>query len=128
VPVMRDDAEADGRRWCSWCGQQVRARDGRPPVHVATGRQTGEDNHLAAPADREPELWKAAREITADYHGAFRVDARFGILRADWSPEVIGYATTAMHYTASGRAAEADMRRQLDEAVAGTRWERERSA
>jgi hypothetical protein len=92
---------------------------------VATGRQLGEDNHLAAPVDREPELWRAAREITADYQGAFRLDARFGILRADWAPEVIGYAVTAMHYEARD---EAGMRRQLDEAVAGTRWARERSA
>lgn len=128
---MRGEGEAAGKAalWCSWCGQHVRVPDGKTgpgrPVHTATGGQLGEDNHLAAPVDREPELWRAAREIAADYQGAFRLDARFGILRADWSSSVIGYAVTAMHYEAPD---EAGMRRQLDEAVAGTRWAREKSA
>jgi hypothetical protein len=68
-------------------------------------------------------MWKAAREIAAEYRGAFAVGARFGLLRADWSPKATGPGVTMAHYTAPD---EWDMRRQLDAAVAGTRWERSR--
>jgi hypothetical protein len=102
--------------WCADCGKRVTADAGGPPVHTASGHvKGGPDGHAAAPAGREPPLWKAAREITADYGGAFTVSARFGFLRADLTPGAVSAGGTPVHYEADD---EAGMRRQLD-AVAG---------
>jgi hypothetical protein len=90
-------------------------------VHAATGRALGPDGHVADPVDREPPLWRAAREIAADYGGAFDVDANFGTLHAYWSQAVTGPGMTPFHY---GAPDETEMRRVLDAAVTGTRWER----
>jgi hypothetical protein len=101
--------------WCRWCGKRVRlAGDGEPEmrkaVHSASGRETGEDGHIAAPQDSEPPLWKAARELEAEFGGAFRISARFGFLRADWADVV-----TPEHF----EAADADeMRPRLKAALA----------
>jgi hypothetical protein len=121
-------ASCAARWWCRWCGRQVTVTGADPQfakaIHMKTGSETGPpDGHVAAPIDYEPPMWKAARELADDYHGAFTLSARFGILRADWSAKAIGPGVTAAHYTAPD---EEDMRRQLDAAVAGTRWERSR--
>jgi len=105
--------------WCSACGQRLLRRGDRA-VHARTGRQAGADGHPASPVGTEPPLWKAAREIAADYGRLFTVDARFGILRADWAAECPG---TPVHYEA---ADEAGMRARLDEALAVSRRERSR--
>ena len=124
-----DTTQAGAQRWCRRCGKRVTVTGDDPQLgnaaHTATGSETGPpDGHLAAPMDYEPPIWKAAREIAAEYGGAFTLDARFGFLRADWSPLAIGPGVTAAHYTAPD---EADMLRQLDQAVAGTQWERQRA-
>jgi hypothetical protein len=107
--------------WCRACGKRVTMRGG-VAVHALTGSRAGlADGHLAEAVDQEPPLWKAAREIEAEYGGTFTVGAPLGILRADWSKAVVGHFATAVHYTAPNGEL---LRRQLDEAVAGTRWER----
>lgn len=77
-------------------------------------RVLGDDGHRVDPVDHEPELWKAAREITAEYSGAFTVDARFGFLRADWSPGVLPEGEMATHYEA---LTGDELRLKLDRAV-----------
>ncbi|MGH3250795.1 MAG: hypothetical protein ACRDOI_31955 [Trebonia sp.] len=120
-PVARDTAEAAGNTsglWCAGCGRQVTAASGPdlPAVHTATGLVHGEpEGHLAEPVDREPPLWKAARQITADYRGSFTVDARFGFLRAEWAQPSGPRVTVTAHYEADS---EQEMRRLLDGAVA----------
>jgi hypothetical protein len=104
--------------WCPHCGQRV-VFAGCAAVHAATFTRSGPDGHTAHAVGEEPPLWKAAREIEADYGGAFRVTARFGILRADWTAEAIGRGVTAAHYEAPG---EEGLRRQLDEAACGVQW------
>jgi hypothetical protein len=105
--------------WCRACGKRVTMR-GEVAFHARTGLRQGLGGHVAEAVDLEPPLWKAAREIQAGYGGAFTVTAWLGILRADWSTAATG-DTTAAHYTApSGEL----LRVQLDEAVAGTRWQR----
>jgi hypothetical protein len=107
--------------WCRACGKRATMRGG-VAVHALTGYRAGlADGHLAEAVGQEPPLWKAAREIEAEYGGTFTVGAPLGILRADWSTAVVGHFATAVHYTApTGEL----LRRQLDEAVKGTRWER----
>ena len=97
-------------RWCVTCGLRVTVSSGGA-VHAGTGRRLGPDRHPVDPADAEPELWAAARSIERDYGGAFKVDARFGFLRADWSAGAAGRGTAA-HFEAPD---EAEMRRQLGE-------------
>jgi hypothetical protein len=107
--------------WCRACGKRVTMR-GKVAVHALTGHRADlTDGHLAEAVDQEPPLWKAAREIEAEYGGTFTVGAPLGILRADWSTAVVGHFATAVHYTAPNGEL---LRRQLDEAVRGTRWER----
>lgn len=108
------------RFWCRHCGQRA-VYSGGTSVHAETLRRTGPDGHQASAVAGEPPLWKAAREIEADYGGAFTVTAKFGILRADWSPGA-GAGAAAGHFEAGGPetdpgAAGADLRRRLDEAV-----------
>jgi len=105
--------------WCSACGKRVITRGGRP-VHARTGRESDLDGHRASPVGTEPPLWKAAREIQADYGRVFTVSARFGVLRADWAGTGTG---TPVHYEAPD---EAGMRARLDEALAVSRRERSR--
>lgn len=109
--------------WCRRCGQPAR-RDGdgdedpqlRRAVHAATGDERGgPEGHLVAPVDFEPPLWKAAREITADFRGLFVLSARLGVLRADWADPPRG--VTARPYTADGLGADAKMRAQLRRAL-----------
>jgi len=93
-----------GLQWCRWCGQESRYEGGGEPsmrkaVHSGTGRERGEDGHLAAPQDFEPVLWKAVRELRAEFGGRFAFTARLGILRADWEPP------TGEHFT-GGTAGE----------------------
>lgn len=109
-------------QWCRHCGAPVLLVGGiavpdqfRKAVHAATGRERAPDGHLAAPLDYEPPLWKAARELAAEFEGVFTVRARFGFLRADWArlpPGVI-----AGHFEAPE---EKDMRWKLKAAIAGT--------
>jgi len=110
--------------WCRQCGKRVTISGGDPEIsraiHAATGRELGADGHLVAPIDHEPPLWKAAREIAADYAGTFEVDAKFGFLRADW---VVGGGGTPVHFEAR---TEKEMRARLAEAVAVSRRERSR--
>ena len=105
-----------GRCWCRWCGERVEYDGGegdpamRKAVHAGTGREKGPDGHLAAPQDFEPPLWKAARELTAEFGRRFTVTARLGLLRADPDPP------TGRHFT--GKTAE-ELRARLLEALAG---------
>lgn len=97
------------RMWCARCGKRVLLAAGAA-VHAATLARAGSpDGHDAMAVSEEPPLWKAAREIEADYGGAFTVSARFGFLRADWAAWS-GKGTPA-HYEAPG---EDGLRRQLD--------------
>jgi len=105
--------------WCSACGQRLLKR-GDLAVHARTGRAAGLDGHPVSPVGTEPPLWKAAREIQADYGRVFTVSARFGFLRADWAGTGTG---TPVHYEAPD---EAGMRARLDEALAVSRRERSR--
>lgn len=119
--------------WCRHCGQPARHVGGggevpenRRAVHALTGRERGDgDPHIAAPVNYEPPLWKAAREITAAYRGAFRVTARFRLLRADWSTRLVDPGVTPEHFTS--HSAE-EMYAQLDATTAGTEWARELEA
>jgi len=113
----------DEALWCRRCGQPAR-RDGdadedplvRRAVHAATGDERGApDGHLVAPVDFEPPLWRAAREIAAEFRGLFTLTARLGVLRADWADPPL--RVTARHYTAEGPGAEAGMRAQLRRAL-----------
>lgn len=124
---MSDDEAtqaAAARWWCRRCGKQVTISGSEPEiskaVHAATGLELGADGHLVAPIDHEPPLWKAAREIQADYAGTFEVDAKFGFLRADW---VVSGGGTPVHFEAR---TEQEMRARLAEAVAVSRRERSR--
>jgi hypothetical protein len=114
-----------GDLWCEACGKRAAEDGSGRAVHAATGNVTGPDGHLAEPVDREPPLWKAAREIAGDYRGAFTVTARFGFLQAYWSPGLVAPGAVAGHFEAPY---EAEMRRKLDKAVAGTRWARQGAA
>ena len=115
------ERQATGQLWCARCGKRA-APAGGTVVHAVTGSRTGPpDGHTADPVGAEPPQWKAAREIAADYAGAFDVTAFFGILRADWTVRALGPGVTAGHYEA---LKETEMRRLLDAAVAGTPWER----
>ncbi len=115
------EKQVPGELWCARCGKRA-APAGGTVVHAETRSRTGPpDGHPADPVGEEPPLWKAAREIAADYRGAFEVDARFGVLHARWSLRALGPGITAAYYRADTGQ---DMRRQLDDAVAGTRWER----
>jgi hypothetical protein len=105
--------------WCSACGKRVITRGGRP-VHARTGSECGPDGHRASPVGTEPPLWKAAREITADYGRMFTVRADHGFLRADYA---VPGAGTAVHYEAPN---EQEMRDRLDEALRLSRRERSR--
>lgn len=106
--------------WCSACGKRLVKRAGGV-VHARTGHAAGApDGHPASPAVTEPPLWRAAREIAADYDGTFTLTARFGFLRADWASPGTG---TPVHYEAPD---EAGMRLRLDEALAVSRRERSR--
>jgi hypothetical protein len=111
--------------WCNRCGRPVELGGDenlpapmRKAVHAATGAEKGDDGHLAAPVDREPPLWKAARELKEETGGLFAFDARFGFLRADWAnlrPGVV-----AVHYTADDKAAmRLKLRRALIQAGVG---------
>ena len=113
--------------WCSWCGQRVRFLSTVPggAAHEVSSYVMGGDGHRIAPVDHEPPLWRAAREITADYHGAFTIDATFGFLRADWSPGVLPEGATRAHYEAPTAD---ELRLKLDQAVAGTEWERQQES
>lgn len=115
------------RLWCPHCGKRV-VFAGGSPVHAGTLSQTGPDGHAAGAVASEPPLWRAARQVAADYGGAFAVEAAFGNLRATWTREALtalGERGTSVRYTARSREdPEGDLRRQLDEAVRGTRWER----
>jgi hypothetical protein len=105
--------------WCRWCGKQVVLADGAA-VHAATRSRSGAlDGHPASPVDQEPPLWKAAREIEADYKGVFTLTARFGFLRADWAASRC--TGTPGHFEAS---TEQDMRRQLAAATGSASRER----
>jgi len=119
--------DAAAGHWCRRCGKRVTVTGDDPDlaraVHAGSGQEQGADGHLAAPVGFEPEPWRTAREVAADYGGAFDVDARLGLLCAYWKPGAAGPGVTAGHYTAHD---EAEMRRQLDIAVAGTPWERPR--
>lgn len=126
--AMAEDHEfSPVRLWCAHCGRRVVFAAGAA-VHAATLSQTGPDGHAAGAVASEPPLWRAARQIAADYRGAFTVEASYGNLRATWTREALralGERGTSVRYTArNSRDPEADLRRQLDEAVAGTRWER----
>lgn len=114
------ERQAPGELWCARCGKRA-AEAGGTAVHAATGSRTGPDGHPVAPVPCEPPLWHAAREIAADYAGVFDVSARFGILRADWSLRALSPGVTAGHYEAHD---EAELRRILRQATAGTPWER----
>jgi hypothetical protein len=112
----------DAGWWCRRCGQPVELLGGdadpllRRAVHAATGDERGgPEGHLAAPADFEPPLWRAARELRAEFGGVFEVGARFGVLRADWADRPHGVAVP--HYTAEGIGAEAAMRAKLRRAL-----------
>jgi hypothetical protein len=111
------------RLWCEVCGKRAAILGHGPgsTVHRGTALRDGPDGHNARPVDAEPPLWEAARRITADYGGAFILTAPFGFLRADQAAPAAGPARTAVHYEAPN---EAEMRRQLDEAIARTRWAR----
>lgn len=124
-----DTTQTGAQRWCRRCGKRVTVTGDDPQlgkaVHTATGSETGApDGHLAAPMDYEPPIWKAAREAAAEYGGAFIVEARFGFLRADWSPKLLPVGAAAAHYEAPTAD---ELRRKLDQAVAGTQWERQRA-
>lgn len=119
--AMTGDCDLKPVLWCADCGKLVTATAGKA-VHAARGNPLGyPDGHRAAPVDREPELWRAARRIAADYGGMFTLTARFGILRADWQPGKTLSPGTPAHYTAPGEAA---MRYQLNAAVMRNRFTR----
>lgn len=99
------------RFWCRHCGQRA-AYSGGTSVHAETLRRTGPDGHQASAVAGEPPLWRAAREIGADYGGAFAVSAKFGILRAGWAQP----GAPPGHFEADD---EEGLRRRLDEAVRG---------
>lgn len=108
--IMREESW-----WCRHCGQPVVILE-KPPrkaVHAGTGLEKAPDLHLAAPMDHEPSLWKAARELRAEFGGAFVLSARFGILRADWAD--LGAGLVAAHFEAPD---EETMRTRLNAAVA----------
>lgn len=111
----------DAGLWCRRCGEPVlRDGDGDPhlrrAVHAATGMERGgPEGHLAAPVDFEPPLWRAARELGAEFGGDFEISARFGVLRADWADRPRG--VTAPHYTAAGMRAQEEMRATLRRAL-----------
>jgi len=113
-PGGQEATGAGARLWCAACGQ-LAAASGGTAVHAASGLRLGDYGHPVDPVDREPELWRAAREIAADYGGMFTLDARFGFLRADWSEAPAVPGAVAAHYEADGKT---EMRRQLDAAVA----------
>lgn len=115
--VMAADYGREKRLWCSRCGKRLAVGDSGRPVHAASGHRVGHDGHPADPVDHKPEQWRAAREIAAEYGGAVTVDATFGFLRADPAVPELG----AGHFEADTAK---EMRRQLDIAVTGTRWER----
>jgi hypothetical protein len=110
--------------WCRACGERVTLSGSpeadprhRGAVHSATGQRTAwPDGHAADPVDAEPPLWAAAGRLMKEFGRAFTIIAWYGILRADWA-----VVTTPVHYESKG---EDDMRRQLDQATAGTRWAR----
>ena len=109
------------RLWCRVCGRRVTA--GPRAVHAVNGLRQAADGHPAEPVDREPEHWQAARRLAKEYGGAFKLDAKWGFLSAVWAPGALGPGATAPPYEAD---TEDEMRRLLDQAVAGTRWERSR--
>lgn len=115
------------RLWCPHCGKRA-VFAGGTAVHAATLNRSGDDGHAAGATATEPPLWRAARQVAADYGGAFKVEAAYGNLRATWTWEALsalGEQGTSVRYTARDSSdPEGDLRRQLDEAVAGTRWER----
>jgi hypothetical protein len=109
--------------WCRRCGKPVRvdgADDGEPElrraVHAATGDERGgPEGHIAAPVDCEPPLWRAARELRAEFRGLFDFSARFAVLRADWAD--LPHTAVAPHYTTSGPNALEEMRGKLRRAL-----------
>jgi hypothetical protein len=61
---------ARASRWCRHCGEAVTllGQPGTGPflrkaVHAATGREEGDDGHLAAPIDQQPPLPSSARGL-----------------------------------------------------------------
>jgi hypothetical protein len=122
--TVGDGAEAgEGTGWwCRRCGMPALAigGDGDPDlsrdVHAATGDERGgPERHLVAKVDFEPPLWRAVRELRGQYRGLFDFDARFGVLRADWSDLPRG--VTLPHYTTSGENALEEMRCKLGNAL-----------
>ena len=107
--------------WCRRCGKPVRVIGGDDPdlsrdVHAATGDERGgPERHIVAKVDCEPPLWRAARELRAQFRGLFDFDARFGVLRADWADLPRG--VTLPHYTTSGPNALEEMRGRLRRAL-----------
>ena len=108
------DGQVSTRAWCRKCLLPVTVTGMAflgLAVHTATGLETGDDGHLAAPIDERPELRRVADAIEARYP-QFAVSARFGFLRADWRDAPA--AMVALHYEADD---EAGLCSQLDRAV-----------